>query len=1575
MPTGYLVSLGDSTLDASDSISGAQVSFTTSSNLGAGSWTWSGVYSGTSYSNITDSGTYYEATDGNVYFVPSTWFITSGSATATTAPAFTASDGIVTGTDTGETIDATYTDSDGDSVSNSADVVQAGGGNDTVIAGDGNDTIAGQGGDDSLSGGAGNDVIGWSDEGALDSATIDWGTAGSSGSFTVSGTSETVNFAVDTTANASGQTATAGPNGSPSANGLWVSGVTDPIVTTMRFDTGIENVSFEIYDLDASAGSWDDAITIVATAPDGTQSTVNFSDLDGLHSVSGDTLHADGNASGGVETTGADDSVTVSIPGPIVLLTFTFDNGDAFASSGTFGVGNLSFDIPFPGVDEAGNDSIDGGIGDDTLYGGTGEDTLIGGTGNDELHGGADADVIVLEDGFGADRSMDFEGPVADGVGGYTSLDQLDVSNLRDANGAPVNTDDVTVSNDGSGNAVLTFPNGETLTMVGISPATLGDAAALAAMGIPMPNYIVEGTGVGELIDATYTGDPEGDMVDANDNATGTNADSIVAGGGADTVIAGVGNDTVFGGSGNDSLDGGTNHDSMFGQDGADTLIGGGGNDTLDGDDVLATGGADSLSGGAGNDQLIGDGFNDTLDGGTGNDTLYAGADDDLLLGGTGDDLMYGQGGDDTFEMANGFENDTVVGGETDETSGDILDLSNVTTDLNIDLTDPGAESGSVYDGTGTIMFSEIENIHLGQGRDTIALADGSGDDLVKDFDMTDSGDGTTNDQLDVTKLTSDGGTTPVDTNDVTVTDDGSGNALLTFVGGETIVLNGVTPAELSTPAELESIGIPLAGPNYIVEGTPSGETIDDTYTGDPEGDMVDANDNLAGNNDDVIEAYGGNDSILSGLGNDSVDAGTGNDTVRGGVGDDTIIGGDGDDLIYGNEDNDSMSGGIGSDSIYGEFGNDSIDGGANDDTIEGNEGDDTLIGGAGNDWMRGSYDNDVLYGGTGDDYLWGGYNDDTFVMENGFGNDTIEGEEAFETVGDTLDLSAITDDLTVDLTDVNPDNGSFTDGVGTATFVEVENIILGGGRDTIVLADGSGSDQVSAFDLTDSGDGTTNDQLDVSGLTDINGAMVNTDDVTVTDTVGDGTGDAILTFPNGESITLVGVLPSQVDSSAELAAIGIPEPDYIVEGTNTGELIDGAYFGDPEGDIVDGNDNATGTNADHIWARGGNDTVLSGAGNDTIDAGTGDDSVDSGAGNDLINGLAGDDTILGGTGNDSIASGADNDSVMGQDGNDSINAGSGADYVDGGEGNDNLAGATGDDTLVGDLGNDKFFYFAGDGNDTISDFNFGATGTISDGDATNNDFINLSAYYDDIFELHADQADDGILNQSNAEDYSNNTQFSGGSLTFTGATADGNSFTWENTGVVCFTKGAAIRTPQGDRLIEELRVGDLVCTMDNGPQPIRWIGSRKLGHQELFKNPDLRPVLLRRGVLGLERDLLVSPQHGMLINPDQMTRAKHLVNTIPGVRVAHGRREVTYIHLMFDAHEVIFAENAPSESFYPGPMAMAAQSEAAYNELIALFPELSASNSRDDVLAAFGDTSRPFIARRKLMEECGLAG
>ena len=159
------------------------------------------------------------------------------------------------------------------------------------------------------------------------------------------------------------------------------------------------------------------------------------------------------------------------------------------------------------------------------------------------------------------------------------------------------------------------------------------------------------------------------------------------------------------------------------------------------------------------------------------------------------------------------------------------------------------------------------------------------------------------------------------------------------------------------------------------------------------------------------------------------------------------------------------------------------------------------------------------------------------------------------------------------------------------------------------------------------------------------------------------------------------------------------------------------------------------------------------------------------------------------------------------------------------------------------------------------------------------------------------------------------------------------------------FGVGTRIATPKGLRNIEDLKVGDYVVTRDHGLQPIRWIKSRTVPAIDRFA-----PVRIRPGVVvGQDRDLLVSPQHRMLFQgyraellfgeSEVLVSARHLVDNKLVTTEVGGT--VTYIHMLFDQHEVIYAEGAATESFHPGEIGLTAVADAAREELFTLFPEL----------------------------------
>jgi hypothetical protein len=154
------------------------------------------------------------------------------------------------------------------------------------------------------------------------------------------------------------------------------------------------------------------------------------------------------------------------------------------------------------------------------------------------------------------------------------------------------------------------------------------------------------------------------------------------------------------------------------------------------------------------------------------------------------------------------------------------------------------------------------------------------------------------------------------------------------------------------------------------------------------------------------------------------------------------------------------------------------------------------------------------------------------------------------------------------------------------------------------------------------------------------------------------------------------------------------------------------------------------------------------------------------------------------------------------------------------------------------------------------------------------------------------------------------------------------------------------------------------VITRDNGIQQIRWVGKRALNRAELAAAPHLRPVLIRAGSLGNglpERDTLVSPNHRMLVTNDRtalffeehevLVAAKHLVDNkgILPVEVLG----TSYLHFMFDRHEVVLANGAWTESFQPGDQTLGGMGNAQRNEIFELFPELKTREGVENYSAA----------------------
>ncbi len=174
---------------------------------------------------------------------------------------------------------------------------------------------------------------------------------------------------------------------------------------------------------------------------------------------------------------------------------------------------------------------------------------------------------------------------------------------------------------------------------------------------------------------------------------------------------------------------------------------------------------------------------------------------------------------------------------------------------------------------------------------------------------------------------------------------------------------------------------------------------------------------------------------------------------------------------------------------------------------------------------------------------------------------------------------------------------------------------------------------------------------------------------------------------------------------------------------------------------------------------------------------------------------------------------------------------------------------------------------------------------------------------------------------------------------------------------VICFTPSSLIHTPDGQRPAGQLRPGDRVLTADNGVQTIRWAGRSRISPLRRMRR-GLHPVRLRAGALGPnlpDRDLWVSPQHRFCLAGAQLelnfALPEALVPALALVDAGAARRPVlaapvTYVHLLFDRHEIIFANGLACESLHPGAQALSALRGPARQEVLALFPGLARANA-----------------------------
>lgn len=676
-----------------------------------------------------------------------------------------------------------------------------------------------------------------------------------------------------------------------------------------------------------------------------------------------------------------------------------------------------------------------------------------------------------------------------------------------------------------------------------------------------------------------------------NDTFSGLGgADTAYGGDGADSIAGGTGDDWGYGDGGNDTLQGDAGYDRLFGGTGDDRLVGandiyddfygGDGNDTIlagdfdedwawgeRGNDLIQMGGgsdlawggqgADTLAGGTGNDVLQGGQANDSVQGeagadrvlgGAGNDTVLGGDENDVVMGGAGRDVLYGGTGDDLlrgdsdawdgFDASTGPVDTTITITNGASFTVDVYWINEFAQPVYYTTLAPGqswttttgsthnwflTQTGSsqpvevIYGAVNqTVTFSPPfdDSIYGGDGNDTVfgdfgndsiwgeagndSLSTGIGNDLVYG--------GTGNDTATLGAGNDTFGDWSNELGDDSL-DAGAGDDSVIAGGGNDTVLGGDGNDWLSGAGGSDQLFGGAGSDRFAITDDHEGDTISG---GESAGDMdVLAFANWA-SSQGVVVAFSGSETGsydfvgTSGAGSFSqIEGVTGTDWadtidgsaaggglyLSGNAGDDLILGGAGHDTLHFGSGNDTVFGGAGDDVIddvdgWIEAGDTRIDAGAGRDLVWAGGGADTVLGGDDDDTLIGEDGNDLLEGGAGADALYGDGGDDT--LAGGLGQDSLKGGE---------------------------------------------------GRDLFQLLAAESGDQIADFDLRLES-GSTIDRLDVSDLQDGKGGPVKVWHVRIAE---DDAGNTVLSFPEGESVTLQGVLAKEVSEPGMLAAMGVP--------------------------------------------------------------------------------------------------------------------------------------------------------------------------------------------------------------------------------------------------------------------------------------------------------------------------------------------------------------------------------------------------------------------------------------------------
>ena len=195
-----------------------------------------------------------------------------------------------------------------------------------------------------------------------------------------------------------------------------------------------------------------------------------------------------------------------------------------------------------------------------------------------------------------------------------------------------------------------------------------------------------------------------------------------------------------------------------------------------------------------------------------------------------------------------------------------------------------------------------------------------------------------------------------------------------------------------------------------------------------------------------------------------------------------------------------------------------------------------------------------------------------------------------------------------------------------------------------------------------------------------------------------------------------------------------------------------------------------------------------------------------------------------------------------------------------------------------------------------------------------------------------------------------------------------------------CFLRGTRIRTFEGDRKIEEIKIGDGVVTNSGAMKPVRWVARRRYQRQSNVPWPlDIAPVRVARGALAPDTpsvDLFISDRHALYFD-GYLVPVIELINGRSITRyLASELEEIEYFHLQLAAHDVIYAEGAACDSLRAGSIGKF-DNTAEYERLYGNLPEteppfapiLGFVGGRSQLVSRLRSAVSPLVDRRTALD------